>query len=245
MTSSVRAGRYDPEHPYAALEDIPPRHAALMGATSGLRPSRGRSFPLETVMLVLGGLLLPIGVITIIIGWYGAAHTPKLYEQNDYLISGGILGLGLVFIGGFLYFGYWVTRQIRTTNTAAQQTLRALSRIEAQLAGGAHTTNGTNGSGNGHDPGVVTPATGATAPTAAVAEETGGGRRSRTEAAAVTERSGGRSVTATNAPRLVATEKGSLIHRPDCPVVASKDNLRVVDPDAPGFRPCQICNPLD
>lgn len=239
MTSSVRAGRYDPEHPYAALEDIPPRHAALMGATSGLRPSRGRSFPLETVMLVLGGLLLPIGVITIIIGWYGASHTPKLYEQNDYLISGGILGLGLVFIGGFLYFGYWVTRQIRTTNTAAQQTLRALSRIEAQLAGGAHTTNGTNGNGNGnghgHDLAATTPAGG---------EETGGSRRSRNDAAAVTERSGGRSVTATTVPKLVATEKGSLIHRPDCPVVASKDNLRVVDPDTPGFRPCQICNPL-
>ena len=236
MTSSVRAGRYDPEHPYAALEEIPPRHAALMGATSGLRPSRGRSFPLETVMLVLGGLLLPIGVITIIIGWYGAAHTPKLYEQNDYLISGGILGLGLVFIGGFLYFGYWVTRQIRTTNTAAQQTLRALSRIETQLAGGARTTNGTNGNGNGPDPAGATPA---------AAEEAGGGRRSRTEAAAVTERSGGRGVTSTTVPRLVATEKGSLVHRPDCPVVASKDNLRVVDPDAPGFRPCQICSPLD
>lgn len=239
MTSTVRAGRYDPEHPYAALEDIPPRHAALMGATSGLRPSRGRAFPLETVMLVLGGLLLPIGVITIIIGWYGAAHTPKVYEQNDYLISGGILGLGLVFIGGFLYFGYWVTRQIRTTNTASQQTLRALSRIEAQLAGGAHTTNGTNGNGNGHDP------AGAIAVAAAeTADETGGGRRSRTEAAAATERPGGRGVTATTSPQLVATEKGSLIHRPDCPVVASKDNLRVVDPDAPGFRPCQICSPL-
>ena len=236
MTSTVRAGRYDPEHPYAAFEDIPPRHAALMGATSGLRPSRGRSFPLETVMLVLGGLLLPIGVITIIIGWYGAAHTPKVYEQNDYLISGGILGLGLVFIGGFLYFGYWVTRQIRTTNTAAQQTLRALSRIEAQLGGGAHTTNGTNGNGNGHEPAVAA---------APAEEETTGGRRGRAEAAVVTERSGGRGVTATAVPSLVATEKGSLLHRPDCSVVAGKDNLRVVDSDTPGFRPCQICSPLD
>ncbi|HEX4865356.1 MAG TPA: hypothetical protein VFV02_14900 [Acidimicrobiales bacterium] len=234
MTSTVRAGRYDPEHPYAALEDIPPRHAALMGATSGLRPSRGRSFPLETLMLVLGGLLLPIGVITIIIGWYGAAHTPKLYEQNDYLISGGILGLGLVFIGGFLYFGYWVTRQIRTTNVAAQQTLRALSRIEAQLAGGANSTNGTNGNGNGHGQAAAPPG---------AEEERTGGRRGRSEPE-VTERPGGRGVTATAVPHLVATEKGTLFHRPDCPVVANKDNLRVVDPDTPGFRACQICNPL-
>ena len=240
MTSTVRAGRYDPEHPYAALEEIPPRHAALMGATSGLR-ARGRSFPLETVMLVLGGLLLPIGIITIIVGWYGAAHTGKLYEQNDYLISGGILGLALVFIGGFLYFGYWVTRQIRTTNTAAQQTLRALSRIETQLAGGNHATNGS-GSGNGNGHGDVQKPDGSTAPER---EEGARGRRGRAEAATVTERPTGRTATAAAVPQLVATEKGTLFHRPGCPVVANKDNLRVVDPDTPGFRPCQICNPLD
>lgn len=238
MTSTVRAGRYDPEHPYAALEEIPPRHAALMGATSGLRPSRARSFPLETIMLVLGGLLLPIGVITIIIGWYGASHTPKVYEQNDYLISGGILGLGLVFIGGFLYFGYWVTRQIRTTSTAAQQTLRALSRIETQLSGGVHAANGN---GNGYRPET------AISLDEDDDEDPSRGLDSRGDAAvvaAVTARPGGRGVTAT-VPQLVATEKGNLVHRPNCQVVASKDNLRSVDPDTPGLRPCQICNPLD
>ncbi|HEX6395179.1 MAG TPA: hypothetical protein VFZ97_17230 [Acidimicrobiales bacterium] len=242
MTSAVHPGGYEAENP-ADAESVPPRHAALMGSLARLRPARSRNFPLETVMLVLGGLLLPIGVITIIVGWYGAAHTPKLYEQNDYLISGGMLGLGLVFIGGFLYFSYWVTRQIRTTSTAAQQTLRALSRIEAQLASGSHSSNGAS---NGYRVDVTDTAPGAAAQHE---EPVGSGRRPRrraeTEAATVTARATSGSYTSTAARQLVATERGTLVHRPDCPVVATKENLRTVDSDTPGFRPCQICNPLD
>ncbi|HUE58775.1 MAG TPA: hypothetical protein VMO88_04265 [Acidimicrobiales bacterium] len=256
MTSTVRAGHYDPDNTDAAAEAVPSRHAALVGATAGLRPGRSRSFPLETVMLVLGGFLLPIGIIAIIVGWYGAAHTPKLYEQNDYLISGGLLGLGLVFIGGFLYFGYWMTRQIHTTSTVAQQTLRALSRIETQLAAnGNHSSNGTS---YGAAPSVgvdvrVGAAAGAAVATGEAGEageagrsgRVGAGRRGRAQAAAVVDRPASRGYTASTAvPELVATERGNLLHRPDCPVVANRDNLRAVEPGAPGFRPCQICSPL-
>ena len=250
MTSTVRAGRYDPDNPYAAAEEVPPRHAALMGATAGLRPGRSRNFPLETVMLVLGGLLLPIGIIAIIVGWYGAAHTPKLYEQNDYLISGGLLGLGLVFIGGFLYFGYWMTRQIHTTATVAQQTLRALSRIETQLgANGNHSSNGTShGPRPAAEVGVAAAAEDDADDDTAVRAGRGGrggsGRRGRAQAAAVANGPASRGYAASSGPQLVATERGNLVHRPDCPVVANKDNLRVVDPDTSGFRPCQICSPL-
>jgi hypothetical protein len=35
-----------------------------------------------------------------------------------------------------------------------------------------------------------------------------------------------------------------MLHRPDCPVVANKDGLRSVPADAPGFKPCRICDPL-
>jgi hypothetical protein len=239
MTSTVHPGRYDPESSQADAESVPPRHAALMGATAKLRPSRIKGFPLETALLVLGGLLLPIGVITIIIGWYGASHTPKLYEQNDYLISGGLLGLGLVFMGGFLYFGYWMTRQIRTTNTATQQTLRALSRIEAQLGAGPRSTNGTS---NGYKP-VEDDQAAEREPVPAPSGSRG--RRRGGAEAAVTSRPESKARTATATPQVVATERGTLLHRPDCPVVANKENLRTMDADTPGFRPCQICNPLD
>ena len=92
--------------------------------------ARGSRMTLESMFLTVGALCLPLGIVSIILGWWGAAHTGHLYEQNDYLISGGLLGLGLIFIGGFLYFGYWLTRQIRATETGTQQTLRALARLE-------------------------------------------------------------------------------------------------------------------
>jgi hypothetical protein len=42
----------------------------------------------------------------------------------------------------------------------------------------------------------------------------------------------------------VATEKGTMFHRPDCVVVAGREDLRTVDPEADGFEPCRVCDPL-
>jgi len=62
-------------------------------------------------MLWLGGaVLLPLGVLVVFSGWYGAAHSPYLFEQLPYLISGGLIGLALVITGGFLYFGHLVVK---------------------------------------------------------------------------------------------------------------------------------------
>lgn len=49
---------------------------------------------------------------------------------------------------------------------------------------------------------------------------------------------------ATGNGSFVATEKGTMFHRPDCVVVKGRDDLRAVDPDAEGFEPCKICEPL-
>jgi hypothetical protein len=183
------------------------RHASLMRAAAALR-ARSRSVPLETLFAILGAILMPVGVAAIILGWYGAAHTGHVYQQNDYLISGGLLGLGLTFIGGFLYFAYLMTRHYLSGSLARQQTLRALERIEARLASldGVVTTNGSG------------------------------------EAASATTRRRDRAG-ATGLP-LVATERGTLMHRPDCSVVSGRQNLRMVSSDDPNLRPCQICSPL-
>jgi hypothetical protein len=65
---------------------------------------------------------MPVGLVAIILGWYGAAHTPYEYDQLSYLVSGGLLGLGLTFMGGFLYFGAWLAR-IATDQRAASKQL--------------------------------------------------------------------------------------------------------------------------
>jgi hypothetical protein len=90
----------------------------------------------ERMMLIVGGILMPLGVVLIILGWAGAARTPLPFEQNDYLISGGILGLALVFSGGFIYFAYWQTVRIRESRTQARELTDALARVESLLAGG-------------------------------------------------------------------------------------------------------------
>ncbi|HET6817635.1 MAG TPA: hypothetical protein VFH66_10470 [Mycobacteriales bacterium] len=84
-------------------------------------------------LLVVGGVLMPLGILLIILGWVGASRTPLPFEQTPYLISGGLLGLGLVFAGGFVYFAYWQTVRIRESREQTQQLVASLGRLEAML----------------------------------------------------------------------------------------------------------------
>ena len=68
-------------------------------------PARAGKGSLDGVLGVASAVLLPLGLALIVLGWYGAAHTPYLFEQVPYLISGGLLGLGLAVVGGFVIGG--------------------------------------------------------------------------------------------------------------------------------------------
>jgi hypothetical protein len=76
---------------------------------------------LQTILFGGGAVLMPLGVLIIFLGWYGIAHTRYQYNQMPYLISGGILGLALTFIGGFLYFGAWLAKVAADQKESAQQ----------------------------------------------------------------------------------------------------------------------------
>jgi hypothetical protein len=84
----------------------------------------------ERWLAVAGGVLMPLGVLLVIFGWYGAAHTTRLFEEIPYLISGGMLGIVVACIGAALYFGYWLTRLV----TLARRLLESMARIESGLA---------------------------------------------------------------------------------------------------------------
>ena len=58
------------------------------------RLARRSSGDVDRWMLVTGAILAPLGLALIVLGWVGAARTHLLFEQNAYLISGGVLGLG-------------------------------------------------------------------------------------------------------------------------------------------------------
>jgi hypothetical protein len=87
-----------------------------------------------------GSLLMPLGLLAIGLGWYGAAHTPYTFEQVAYLVSGGIGGLALTTLGGFLFFGSWLARiahqQRQQTELLAGEIARLADAILALESGG-------------------------------------------------------------------------------------------------------------
>ena len=105
---------------------------------------------LQSVLYVLGAVLLPLGLLLIGIGWYGASRTTEVYDQMSFLISGGLLGLGLTFAGGFLYFGAWMAMTVASQRESAHQLSNtmlgltdAVTRLQgAVLAGSAPSAAG-------------------------------------------------------------------------------------------------------
>lgn len=114
----------------------------LRDAVTSLR-TRAGTIDVERTLMTLGAILLPLGIAAILLGWAGAANTPYTFEQVPYLISGGMLGMALAVVGGFLYFGYWVARLMREQRTQADRVADALTRIEALLGGDAASGNGS------------------------------------------------------------------------------------------------------
>jgi hypothetical protein len=113
----------------AVERDAAERQRSLATAVRGLRTKAGGDDGAKA-MLVAGGILVPLGFVLILLGWAGASHTVNLYEQIPYSISGGMLGLGFIFAGGFCYFAYWLTQLVYATRRDAADTRMILERIE-------------------------------------------------------------------------------------------------------------------
>lgn len=184
------------------------------------RARRGGRVSPEGWMITAGSALAVGGLALIVVGWVGTSRTVLVAGQIPYLVSGGLLGLGLVFLGGFLYFAYWLALLVRQGRDQAEQTVRlesglaetaeALATIVKLLQEGAVPSNG------------ATPA-----------------RRRRSGAPAL---AGPLTMTA-RPDLLVATPTGTMAHRPDCPIVLGRSDVHEVS--ATGSRRCGICMPAD
>ena len=122
-------------------QTMPRATAARSSSTgSGAAPLRNNGYRvLQVVLFVAGAVLLPLGLVVIILGWYGAAHTPYQYDQLSYLVSGGLLGLGLTFCGGFLYFGAWLARIASDNRDTAKRLSDTLLVLADVVSHGAST----------------------------------------------------------------------------------------------------------
>jgi hypothetical protein len=122
------------------------RHNRLASSVRELRTRAGGA-DLARVLLTLGAILMPLGVVLILLGWSGVSHTTDTFEQTPYVLSGGLLGLALVVAGGFCYFGYWqtkVARAVRRDAADIRSIRESLQHVEELLAANpALTGNGT------------------------------------------------------------------------------------------------------
>jgi hypothetical protein len=92
----------------------------------------GRRLDGERMLFALGAVLIPLGLLLIVVAWHGVANTGAVFEQLPFVVSGGIGGLALVVLGGFLYFAWWQTRALREAREHAARSLEvAESTLEA------------------------------------------------------------------------------------------------------------------
>jgi hypothetical protein len=118
--------------PYEGPTPVPTRLQRLAKVVDGARRNRSDR-NVRKIMQVLGMLTIAFGFVCILLGWYGASHSPYLYQETPYLISGGMLGLALVVGGGVLVRCAWSLRQVEEERRNALAIVRSVDRLERIL----------------------------------------------------------------------------------------------------------------
>lgn len=108
------------------------RVSQLRDAVSGLR-TRATRQGFDHYLFLAGCVLVPLGLLAILLGWYGAANSAYQFELIPYLISGGILGLALTTVGCFAYFGYWLTRVHAQQRADTDRLVQAINQLMVGL----------------------------------------------------------------------------------------------------------------
>jgi hypothetical protein len=89
----------------------------------------------NTWQVVAGSVLVPLGVVLILIAWYGSAHTAFVQQQIPYLVSGSFAGLGCMVLGGLLYWAHWLYRIFDQSDQQHEEQMRALRETLAAMGG--------------------------------------------------------------------------------------------------------------
>lgn len=120
-----------------ARQDTATQRRAFRDAVHALRIAGNRVNLSERTLMVLAGIVAPLGLLFVLLGWYGASRTSNLFEQIPYLISGGLFGLGLVFLGAFFYFSHWLTELVKESRAGSAALLDAVATLQETIAQGA------------------------------------------------------------------------------------------------------------
>jgi hypothetical protein len=122
------------------------RDATAAEAPADGAPSAWKSFFADSSRVqgqLIPAVLLVGGIVAVILGWYGTARSNILTVQIPYLVSGGILGLGLIVAAGVVASSasQREAREMGRRVADALEALREWTPPEAPAAG-SPTTNG-------------------------------------------------------------------------------------------------------
>lgn len=103
--------------------------------TIGHLAERSTSADLVRWMLIPGSLAVAAGFVAMVLGWLGAARTAREIEQVPYLISGGLIGLALVVLGGLLLMStFWVAILRKLQREADERAQASVADLTARVA---------------------------------------------------------------------------------------------------------------
>jgi hypothetical protein len=109
------------------------------GATDLAEPPEAPDLPTsDRRRIAVAGTFIVVGLAAILLGYLGASRSIVVAEQIPFLISGGLLGLGLTIVGGCAFFVHWIElhrREIEVSERRSEERhLELLTALEARLA---------------------------------------------------------------------------------------------------------------
>ena len=108
------------------------RRARFRAALTGI--ARSSSSDLIRWVMIPASVAVIAGFNFMIFGWIGASRTYRQIEQIPYLISGGLIGLALVFLGGLMLASvFWVVVMRKLQDESEARMRAQLEAMEARL----------------------------------------------------------------------------------------------------------------
>jgi hypothetical protein len=118
--------------PVAQADALAAREERLVSILTRARRRSGGGLT-ERWLGGIGAGLAVAGLMLVVIGWVGTSRTVLVAGQIPYVVSGGLLGLALVFLGGFVYFGYWLALVVRQGRERAEQDRADVTLLASEL----------------------------------------------------------------------------------------------------------------
>lgn len=177
-----------------------------------------RGWQAQITRPIVGVALGVLGIVFIVIGYWGVAHETLVAKQIPYLVSGGIGGMVLVAVGAFLLGTDDVRRQLERVEHL--ETMVGELHEALLIAQGGSAARSSAPTPQGQAAPIIAPAGANGAPSAPqpVVPAVGG---------------------------VVALPRGKSYHLPACTMVAGKQ-VEAVDAatvDERGLAPCPLCDP--